>query len=247
MTDGWAAIHRRICDNWIWTDKPFSKGQAWIDMLLMVNWKEERVVIGNTVYTCARGESLRSLDTWAHRWGWSKSAVRRFFRTLESDNMIRTKNETQTTRVTICNYESYQEVRNGSETEVKRNRNASETHLTPIEQRNKENKENNINNIDAAEPPPSGGKYSSAFEFFWKAYPRKDGSKSKSYSYWKRDKLEKQVELVMSKLEAFKQSDQWKKDGGQFIPYAQKWLNEKRYESEPVIQKREYGRNLASD
>lgn len=78
------------------------------------------------------------------------------------------------------------------------------------------------------------GKYSENFELFWNAYPRKDGSKSKAYEYWKRDGLETDLDVILSKLEAFKRSKQWTKDGGDFIPHATTWLNQRRYESEPT-------------
>ena len=89
--------------------------------------------LGNKLINCKRGDSLNSLDTWAKLFGkgWNKSKVRRFFKLLESDNMIVTKNEQKTTRLTVCKYDSYQEVRNADETQVKRKRNASETQVTP--------------------------------------------------------------------------------------------------------------------
>lgn len=111
---------------------------AWIDILIQANWRDGKTLIGRKVLDFKRGESLKSLDTWAERWGWNKSAVRRFLNSLEMDGMIRTANETVTTRISICNYESYQNIRNGNETQVTPKRNASETEVTPEEQGNKE-------------------------------------------------------------------------------------------------------------
>ena len=34
---GWIKIHRDILYHEIWSDKPFSKGQAWIDLILLAN------------------------------------------------------------------------------------------------------------------------------------------------------------------------------------------------------------------
>ena len=59
---------------------------------------------------------------------------------LQNDNMIVLKSETQTTRLIVCKYDTYQDMRNGDETQMKRKRNANETHLTPIEE-GKEEKE----------------------------------------------------------------------------------------------------------
>ena len=63
---------------------------------------------------------MNSLDTWAKKWGWHKSKVRRFFNLLEQDAMIVTKSETQTTRITVCNYGIYNDPWNADETQTKR-------------------------------------------------------------------------------------------------------------------------------
>ena len=31
---GWIKVSRAIQEHWVWDEKPFSKGQAWIDLLL---------------------------------------------------------------------------------------------------------------------------------------------------------------------------------------------------------------------
>lgn len=105
---GYIALYRSIKDNWLWDEKPFTRSQAWIDILLTVNHTEQQVVIKNTVYTCKIGECLRSQDTWAKQWGWKRSEVRRFFRTLTDARMISLKNERKTTRLSVCNWDSYQ-------------------------------------------------------------------------------------------------------------------------------------------
>ena len=134
----WIKLFREINKHWIWQNSDYLKW--WLDILLEVNHAHAKVVINNKIYDCNRGEKLYSLDTWAHRWGTNKSKVRRFLQLLQNDNMIVLKSETQTTRLTVCKYESYQESRNEDETQTKRKRNANETHLTPIEE-GKEGKE----------------------------------------------------------------------------------------------------------
>ena len=134
----WIKLFRDINKHWIWQNSDYLKW--WLDILLEVNHSPAKVVINNKIYDCNRGEKLYSLDTWAVRWGTNKSKVRRFLTLLQNDNMIVLKSETQTTRLTVCKYETYQDMRNGDETHLKRKRNAGETHLTPIEE-GKEEKE----------------------------------------------------------------------------------------------------------
>lgn len=149
MNKGWISIHREIQDHWLWKEKRvFSNAEAWLDILLNVNHTDQKVVIKNTLFKVQRGESIKSLDTWGKRWNWNKSKVRRFLNLLQSDLMIETKNEHKTTRLIVCNYDSYQDVRNADETQTKRKRNADETHMTP---NNNDNNLNNVNNVKTIE------------------------------------------------------------------------------------------------
>ena len=152
MSKGWISIHRELQEHWLWKEKrEFSKLEAWFDILLSVNHSEQKVMIKNTLFVVKRGDSIKSLDTWAKRWNWNKSKVRRFFNLLENDSMIVTKNEYKTTRLTVCKYDSYQDNGNANETQVKRKRNANETQVTPNNKDNNINKENKENNVDVEE------------------------------------------------------------------------------------------------
>lgn len=43
---GWIKIHRDILYHEIWSDKPFSKGQAWIDLILLANHSDNKCMVG---------------------------------------------------------------------------------------------------------------------------------------------------------------------------------------------------------
>lgn len=143
---GWIKLHRSIKDHWLYSEKrKFSRLEAWIDLLINCNHENSKSLIGNSIIECNRGQSILSLDSWSKRWGWNKSAVRRFFDLLEGDKMIEMENVQKTTRITVCNYDSYQGLRNDDETELKqsrhavetqakRKRNANETRSTPIKE-----------------------------------------------------------------------------------------------------------------
>ena len=145
----WIKIDREITSHWIFDD-PW-KFRNWIDLLTLVNHTEQKINIKGVILTCKRGETLCSLDSFAKRWNCDKSKVRRFFKLLESDSMIELKSEHITTRLTICKYDTYQSARHADETQTKRKRNASETHLTPNKneknENNDKNKEESLTNI----------------------------------------------------------------------------------------------------
>ena len=73
----------------------------------------------------------------------------------------------------------------------------------------------------------------SAFDAFWEAYPKKTGKEAarKSFARAKAD-----IGTMLSALEVQKQSEQWTKNNGQFIPNPTTWLNQGRWEDEVQTQ-----------
>ena len=76
--------------------------------------------IGYDLYDCKRGQSIQSLKTWGYNWNVSKDTVRNFFKLLEKDRMIILENLKKTTRLTVCNYDSYQLSLHDEQTQSKR-------------------------------------------------------------------------------------------------------------------------------
>lgn len=122
----------------------FSKAEAWIDILWNVQWKEEPqdVVLGMTVLKQHYGECLKSARTWAYRWNWSPSKVRRFLAFLEKKlGQIRIKNEGVTTRIFVINFEQYDPRRNTNGASVERERPTSDPQVVTNNKDKKVNKE----------------------------------------------------------------------------------------------------------
>lgn len=81
--------------------------------------------------------------------------------------------------------------------------------------------------VSVQKPLPQG------FEVFWDAYPRKI-DKQDAVRAWAKIGHEAGIETkIMDVLERYKASDQWVKDGGEFIPHPATWLNKRRWESDP--------------
>lgn len=83
--------------------------------------------------------------------------------------------------------------------------------------------------------PPTGGVVcvSDPFEQFWKVYPRKVG-KAAARKVWDKIKDRPPVIHLTEAVERAVQTDQWKKDNGQFIPHPATWLNRGQWADEPV-------------
>lgn len=171
---GWISIYRRIREHWIWQDPV--KFQRWIDLLLEVNHTGRKVNLGCAIIECERGQTIRSLSNWAKRWKCSKSSARRFLELLEKDQMIVSESVSKTTRITVCNYDDYQNTRNDDEPIAERSRNDDE----PIADPN--NNYNNSNNRISKEAKSKIDVY--PFDEFWNDYDKKRGSKEKLIKKW---------------------------------------------------------------
>lgn len=72
----------------------------------------------------------------------------------------------------------------------------------------------------------------SLFALFWKEYPKKR-DKEKAHKWFKSHKPNKDlVDTMIKQINRLKQTKEWQKDNGQFIPYPTTWLNGKRWEDE---------------
>jgi len=133
MERGYLALYRKIQDHPFYKERrEFSKLEAWIDILMEAQHSEEpeEVLIGMKVLVCNYGESLKSVLTWATRWHWTESKVRRFFKLLKKMGQIDYQSEVITTRLSVLNYSIYDPKRRASDAEVKSKRRASDEQVT---------------------------------------------------------------------------------------------------------------------
>ena len=79
--------------------------------------------------------------------------------------------------------------------------------------------------------------YGDDFLSFWSLYPNKKNKAGASKSFSKLSPSADLLATILAAVEAQKASPDWIREGGQFIPYAQTWLNGARWEDEvaPVI------------
>ena len=258
MADGWICLHRKICDHWLWDKKPFSEGQAFVDMLLMANYKEKKFRLGNEVVSVDSGTIVTSQVKLSERWGWGRKKVSSFLKALESDGMIATVSDNKRTNIRVVNYNAYQEFGNSNDISTnssytnisddidkKQEHQGNSKGTSKRQHRNTNNKENNGNKETNSPPTPSKGA-GDGFDEFWKAYPKKI-AKAQAQKAWSKLKPDKALmTVIIEALERQKQSAQWLRDNGQYIPYPATWLNGRRWEdmqeqvSRPAPKKYEY-------
>lgn len=163
MSDkGWIKLHRKIIDNYLWTKKPFSEGQAWIDLLLLANHEDKKALQDGEIKIFKRGTVNRSIASLSERWGWDRRKTTRFLRVLESDEMLSVNSTTHGTTVTIINYSFYNDIRTTectTECTTDAQPNVQPMHINKNEKNIKNEKKDN--------------NYCPEFLEFWEIYPRK--------------------------------------------------------------------------
>ena len=99
---------------------------------------------------------------------------------------------------------------------------------------NKNNTKNKNENDNEERVSRDTRKNDEGFARFWSAYPRKqDKVKArKAFNELKPD--DTLLDTMLSAIERQKQSPQWTRDGGQFIPLAATWLHGQRWEDEGI-------------
>lgn len=108
--EGWIKLHRQFLDHWLCDEfRPLTKREAWENMVFYANYSDNKVMIKGQVIECKRGQICYSLETYAKKFNWSIGQVRQFFQLLKNDGMIKVEGLKYTTRLTICNYDNYQD------------------------------------------------------------------------------------------------------------------------------------------
>lgn len=150
---GWISLHRSIQKHWLFEEKrKFSRFEAWIDILLMANHSDNKIMHDGDLITVKRGQRITSLRQLGERWSWSITKVDKYLKTLESDRMLVVKKDTKKTVLTVVNYDDYQDgdfkKRHRKDSEKTEKKHRSNTEKTQKKTNNNDNKENNENNDD---------------------------------------------------------------------------------------------------
>jgi len=153
---GWIKLHRSIKNHWLFNNDKFFKW--WVILLIEVNHKDNKIQLGYNLHEIKRGQSAKSLRSWAKLFNSEVKQVVKFFDLLESDNMIKReilgKGKQSTTLINIENYSTYQ---GSSETQETTQRTTREPRNEPRERgtNNNDNKDNNVKNEIIGKVKPS--------------------------------------------------------------------------------------------
>lgn len=125
-TGSYIKLDRGLKKNSLWLEKPFSKGQAWVDLLLLAQGINKDKEYRGKIQNMKSGVVYTSILYLSDRWGWYRSKVYRFLEALidlemveiqgwtRNDTTKRTQNSTRNsttngTIISIVNWASYQD------------------------------------------------------------------------------------------------------------------------------------------
>jgi DNA-binding GntR family transcriptional regulator len=101
-------ISSELQNHWLWQDKPFAKGQAWTDLLLLSAKTQIQTIYRDKIYSLAIGQIITSENDLCNRWGWSRTKVRKFLELLEETLMVELVRDKRKTVITILKHSNIQ-------------------------------------------------------------------------------------------------------------------------------------------
>lgn len=158
---GWIKLYRSMREHYLWNEKPFSRSQAWIDLLLMASHEDNKFLLGASLIEAKAGDIVTSEQKLIERWGWSKTKVRSFLKLLENDQMIIKRSDRKKTTISIVNWGKYQ----NQETTEEPQKNRRKTTEEPLRDTIKNVKESNKKVEEGRENPTRRryGQYQNVF------------------------------------------------------------------------------------
>lgn len=203
--EGWISLHRDIFTSNLWCEEPFSRGQAWVDLLLLANHKPGYIRVRGNRIDLERGDVGWSKLRLSQRWKWSRQKTACFIHELTHDGRIAIKKDNRiSTVLSIINYDLYQSF--GQQTvqqtvQQKDNRKTTDRTLT-ITNNNDNNDNKNTNTLALTK----NQKEKLASDFYGiniqkeldKAndYLRAEGVQKKDYLAWFRNWLRREYEKI---------------------------------------------------
>jgi hypothetical protein len=184
------SLKRTLANHHLWLSEPFSRGQAWIDLLFQTNYKPSHIFVRGIRVDIQRGQLVWSQDAMAQRWRWGRKKVASFLIELEADNRITRQRHDRIDVITICNYAQYQSAIKQSGTT-----NDTTDDTTNHPHPNKGNKGNNT-------PIVPNGDFS-ALWITWKPYEMSKGTKSKAEEKYQAALRFVTHEILMAQAKAY--------------------------------------------
>lgn len=237
MNSGYIKLFRSLL-KWEWYDD-VNTCRLFIHLLLTANYRDTKWH-GVDIPAGSRACSIRSL---AKETGLTERMVRTSLNRLKSTREVTQTIKPKFSIISIKNYAEYQSgdtVCDTQATQSKEDKEREESKNIPpiIPPRGEQGERLTVEMPRGTDEESAGhsttpvSKNEERFNRFWEVYPKKVG-KGAARKSW--DKCRPSEELTARMIAAVRQqaqSDQWRRDGGQYIPNPATWLNQERWEDE---------------
>lgn len=108
MDEGWIKIHRKVLSHPMYYAEPFTRMQAWFDLLLLASRLPNVLYIRGNRVEIKPGTVAKSKEYLCGRWRWSRGKVNRYLDMLENEGMIVQQKSRVITCISIPKFEYYQ-------------------------------------------------------------------------------------------------------------------------------------------
>lgn len=108
MDEGWIKIHRKVLYHPMYYAEPFTRMQAWFDLLLLASRLPNVLYIRGNRVEIKPGTVAKSKEYLCGRWRWSRGKVNRYLDMLENEGMIVQQKSRVITCISIPKFEYYQ-------------------------------------------------------------------------------------------------------------------------------------------
>jgi len=108
MIGGKLNLVRALAAHEVWLCEAFSRGQAFVDLLLLANDEPRDVFIKGNQVPLRRGQMAWSQRALAERWRWKRDKVACFLQWLADRDMILVEQSNLTSVITLTNFDLYQ-------------------------------------------------------------------------------------------------------------------------------------------
>ena len=225
MSQGWIKLHRQLMDDHYWLSEPFTRGQAWVDILLQTNHAPGffRTANGRRV-DVIRGQCGMSQLTMSKRWQWSRGRVKRFLNELEKDGNVIQQTVQQNSLLSVCNYNKYQGPDSLDGTTDSTANDTTDGQLTDSKRDTNKNVKNGNNEKNGKK------EYSDLFIEFWSVYPKgRKSDKPGCFAKFKKQPHQTQLDIIEHVRIRATCDAQWLEG---YIPLSKTFMNNNRWTDE---------------
>lgn len=113
---GYIAVFRSVLNDDFWLSEKFTRGQAWLDLLLLAKYKDGFFYKREIKVEYKRGDVTQGIVNLSKRWKWSRNKTQKFINDLEKEQQVKQQKSNVITVISIENYNKYQPKKTPSET-----------------------------------------------------------------------------------------------------------------------------------